>query len=109
MKNLHHVWMLRCGLSNFFGIVKRDVDVGFESSQHSEYRCKPSIDKKATQTDLEGEEIQLIAKMLSQKETEANKNSTDLKKNKVYVKLCENKIKSLEEELKRHLRIDIDT
>ena len=85
------------------------MGIDFESSQRSEYRFKPSTEKKAIQTDLEGEEIQLIAKMLSQKETEASKNSTDLKKNKVYVKLCENKIKSLEEELKRHLRVEIDS
>ena len=34
--------------------------------------------------------------------------ASDSKRNKVYVKLCENKIKSLEDQLNRHYKIDID-
>ena len=37
-----------------------------------------------------------------------NSKASDSRRNKVYIKLCENKIKSLEDKLNRHFKIDID-
>ena len=63
---------------------------------------------KAIQTELEGNEIKMIAEMLEKRETEASKLTSDLKKNKVYTKLCENKIRTLEQKLNKYFRVQID-
>lgn len=64
--------------------------------------------QEEVQTDLVGDEIKMIAEMLSQKEIESGKTSSELKKNKVYTKLCENKIRNLENTLKKNYLVQID-
>ena len=81
----------------------RDSDKRF-----SKLSTKQQVQSKTTQTDLEGKEIMTLAKMLSIRESEVNKKSTDLNKHKVYMKLWENKIKGLEDEISKYYKIDID-
>lgn len=75
--------------------------------RHSFLRESKEV-QRAIQTDLEGNEIIMIGEMLSKKEIEVNKCCWDLKKSKLYTKLCENKIKSLEHKLNKYFRVQID-
>jgi tRNA A37 N6-isopentenylltransferase MiaA len=67
-----------------------------------------SIKELKSQIAIMTENFESTTKMLSQIETEQHKTISDLKKSKVYAKLCENKIKSLENELLKYFRIEID-
>ena len=83
------------------------------SKTRSEKRYSPEKQsnegpQKGIQTDLKGDEIKLIAEMLSQKESDSARTNSDLKKSKVYTKLCENKIKNLESQLNKYYQVEID-
>lgn len=95
----------KCGSNDDFNADDHLDLSGFGKSQQL---VKPTFSSVVTQTELESEEIKLIATMLSKKEVEASKSISEIKKNKIYVKLCENKIKNLEAELSKYYRMDID-
>lgn len=48
-----------------------------------------------------------IIKLITKTEHDSKEKSSDLKKSKVYIKLCETKIKSLETELSKYFKVDI--
>ncbi|CAI2359699.1 unnamed protein product [Moneuplotes crassus] len=84
------------------------------SKTKPEKRYSPEIQsfsgsQKGIQTDLKADEIKMIAEMLSQKESDSVRTASDLKKAKVYTKLCENKIKNLESQLQKYYQVEIDS